>query len=109
MYLRVRAVVGANYLVTFSSGENWKVSESDSNCFEYTKGLNAGETTETLELNIDVVDSSITNDFNVIILQETTKVLYDEAGNPYADWDAAVKSTIEEGSSDVEITEGGEE
>lgn len=27
-----------------------------------------------------------TDDFNVIVIQECTPVLYDENGNPYADW-----------------------
>ena len=35
------------------------------------------------------------DDFNVIIVHEATKVLYDEDGNPYADWSTIINSKEE--------------
>ena len=33
-----------------------------------------------------------TEDFNVVVIQECTAVLYEEDGIPYADWDAVLDS-----------------
>ena len=33
-----------------------------------------------------------TEDFNVVVIQECTAVLYTEDGTPYADWDAVLDS-----------------
>lgn len=41
--------------------------------------------------------------FNVIVVQESTPALYDEQGNPYADWNRVMDS------SETVYTEEGEE
>lgn len=42
------------------------------------------ESTSVLDIKIDSKDTDTS--FNVIVIQESTRVLYDENGNPYADW-----------------------
>ena len=54
--------------------------------------LQAGQTTEK-ELNITYKFPSgdqKPEEFNVVVIQECTPILYDEDGNAYADWDNVV-------------------
>ena len=47
-----------------------------------------------------------TEDFNVIVIQECTAVLYDENGNPYADWDRIADSSEDVwGGNEEEVVE----
>lgn len=50
----------------------------------YKEPLAPGETTS--ELNIKINCEATDANFNVIVVQESTKVLYDENNKPYADW-----------------------
>ena len=44
-------------------------------------------------MQIKIDSTGLDQDFNVIVVQECTPVLYDENGNPYADWNAVADST----------------
>lgn len=58
----------------------------------YNDVLQAGQTTEK-ELNITYKFPSgdqKPEEFNVVVIQECTPILYDEDGNAYADWDNVV-------------------
>lgn len=35
---------------------------------------------------MNMPDPEMVQNFNIIIIAETTQVLYDEEGNPYANW-----------------------
>ena len=50
----------------------------------------AGGETQELRIGIDHMDRE--ESFNVIVVQESTPVLYDEQGNPYADWNRVMDS-----------------
>ena len=43
-----------------------------------------GESTSVLDIRIDSKESDAS--FNVVVVQESTKVLYNENNEPYADW-----------------------
>ncbi len=104
-YVRMKALTGNAYKDSLQylepdSAENW-IPGSDG--FYYYKGILKPEQ-ETSEL---VVKFSFPNgkepaDFNVIIIQECTPVLFDESGNPYADWSvtADVSETIYKGEDE---------
>lgn len=65
----------------------------DKGYWYYDKVLPAGKKTET-ELNIKYTFPSGDNkpeEFNVIVIQECTPVLYKEDGTPYADWNHVIK------------------
>ena len=57
------------------------------------RSIPPGGVSETFRVKIDTMDSE--DDFNVIVVQECTAVLYDEKGNPYADWTRIADSSEE--------------
>ena len=60
--------------------------------YDYYSGIVApGASTEEMQIKID--STGLKQDFNVIVVQECTPVLYDADGNPYADWNAVADST----------------
>lgn len=105
-YVRVKALVGNKYqeYVTVE-GPGWTKGENDD--FYYyseavpSKGSTPGnpensDDPDVLRVRIDKEKISgilgETEDFNVVIIQESTPVLYDEEGKPYADWNVVLDS-----------------
>ena len=71
-------------------GTQWTIG--DDGYWYYESVLPAGETTKQ-ELNISYQFPSgdgKASEFNVVVIQECTPVLFDENGNAYADWNHAV-------------------
>ena len=54
-----------------------------------------GEKAEVLDVKIEYKGEQ-PQDFNVVVVQECTPVIYDEGGNATADWDAVVYSSTGE-------------
>lgn len=66
-------------------GAGWTLGEDG--WYYYDSILYAGETTPELTIKINNIPEELTvTDFDVDVVYECTPVLYDEAGNPYADW-----------------------
>lgn len=65
---------------TWSAGEN--------GFYYFSKELKPGESTEPIEVGFNFPNGETPEDFKVIIVEESTPVLYNEIGEPYADWDA---------------------
>lgn len=83
-FVRVKALAGEKYqegLVYIDPKEKWN---PDGEYYVYKEPLAPGETTS--ELNIKIKCEATDANFNVIVVQESTKVLYDENNKPYADW-----------------------
>lgn len=91
IFVRAKALYPDTCIIEKQTSTNW--SDLDGGYYYYSEILKPGEKTEDLNLKIDFDGS--TSDFNVIIIQEATKVLYDEDGNAYADWDAAISNEDE--------------
>ena len=105
-YVRVKALVGDKYkeYVTTEAPEGW--TEGGDGFYYYSGIVPAGGSTpgnledpddpDVLRVKLDKEKiSSILgekDDFNVIIIQESTPVLYDEEGRPYADWNVILDS-----------------
>lgn len=92
-YVRVKIFAGAKYQAGLQiSGEGWTSGEDG---YYYYNNIVPGgaKTADQLMAHIDNMDS--TEDFNVIVVQESTPVLYDESGSPYADWNAVLDSVQE--------------
>lgn len=93
-FVRVRILYGDRYEPYIRvSGENWEEKlekdqyGQDVRNFYYKDLLPAGGVTpDELLAEIHVKEMEYTDDFNVIVIQECTPALYDENGNPYADW-----------------------
>lgn len=83
-YVRVKYFAGNAYQLTPEAGEDWQAGNDG--YWYYAKPLKLGETTSALKIKINFDQENIPEDFNVIVIHENTDVLYDEQGNPYADW-----------------------
>lgn len=122
VYVRAKAFNGSKYDMTCSNpvggAQNW-VLGSDGYYYYgsvvpatldgqaiYRNGiiLGVGQSTSTLTVRMIGIDASIPapvgESFKVGVVYETTPVLYDASGNPYADW----SYTLDNGTS----AEGGE-
>lgn len=93
-YVRVKALVGDKHPVRYSepveTKDSW-ILKADG-YYEYEKILAPGES--TTQINVIFTLENQTESFNVIIVQESTPVLYDKDGNAYADW--SVKADVSE-------------
>lgn len=70
-FVRVKALAGEKYQ------DGLQYSDSDG---KWTPG----ESSSVLDIKIDSKDTE--DSFNVVVVQESTKVLYNENNEPYADW-----------------------
>lgn len=96
VYVRARAFSGSQYPLNFSGSAKW--TPGADGYYYYSDILNAGESTEELLIKINGIPEEIREsmELNVAVIYETTPVLYDEGGNPYADWNGDV--TVEGGN-----------
>ena len=98
VFVRARAFIGSQYELLYS-GEDW--TYGDNGFYYFDKILDAGETTTKLLIKIENVPSQErlgeleqllkSVHFNAIVIYEATPVLYDENGNPYADWSLVIR------------------
>lgn len=88
-FVRVRAFAPVELSYNVPDG-GW--TDGGDGYWYYNDVLQAGQTTEK-ELNITYKFPSgdqKPEEFNVVVIQECTPILYDEDGNAYADWDNVV-------------------
>lgn len=84
-YVRLRALTGNKYDGCLKyEGADWT---NDGDYYYYGKILNPGAATSEIVIDIKETFDMADSDFNVIVIQECTPVLYDADGNPKADWD----------------------
>lgn len=97
VYVRARAYCGSKYELVYGAGDKW--SPKEDGYYYYSDILNAGQKTAELLVQIRNVPEDVTDvsEFNVAVIYETTPVLYDEDGNPYADWNGKLDVTVEKG------------
>lgn len=90
-YVRVRAISGEKYQDGLSyEDDNGKWTPGEDGYYYYSDVVPAGGSAEELRIHIDNMDSE--ESFNVIVVQESTPVLYDENDQPYADWNRVMDS-----------------
>ena len=104
-YVRVKVFYAGPFEVTYTDrserGNLWTYSEADGYWY-YGPILPAGGSTEILDAKIgDLPEDFDRDSFNVVVIQECTPVIYDENGNPTADWNTVY--------TDYQETEQGEE
>ena len=85
-FVRVKVFAGDKYQsgLQFVPDAEGTWSQADDGYYYCGKVVPKGGISNTFTVKIDDMDSD--DDFNVIVVQECTAVLYDENGNPYADW-----------------------
>ena len=93
VYVRVKAIYSSNYTVTLTDAAKTNGWTDGGDGYYYynnivTKKDTDNASSKQLELKIDVKDSSLVGEdgFNVVIVQEATRVFYDEKGTPSANW-----------------------
>lgn len=101
-YVRVKAIAGQKYQdgLTYAD-DNGKWTPGEDGYYYYSDIVPVGEKAQELRIMIDNMDSE--EDFNVIVVQESTPVLYDENDQPYADWNRVMDS-----GETAEVQEGEE-
>lgn len=84
-FVRARVFSGSKVVCT-TSGTNWTLGADD--YWYYGPVLAPGAATEVLDVKIEIKSGENPDNFNVVVIQECTPVIYDEAGNPGADWNS---------------------
>ena len=98
VFVRARGFTDSSHSLTYSAPEGgWHEEEG---WWYYEAILQPGETTKTLDVKISFPageEPEEGDEFNVVVVYESTLVLYDKDGNPYADW-SNVLTSYEEGA-----------
>ncbi len=84
-YVRVKVFSGSQITISFSGDERWVYNEDDG-YYYYEEIVPVGGSTKQLLAEITVPEDYM-DEFNVIVVQECTAVLYTEDGTAYADWE----------------------
>lgn len=95
-FVRVKAIYSENFSATLTEeakANGWSVNEDG--YYYYSDIIAAGETSKELKLQIEVKDETIADQFNVVIVEEATKVIYDAEGNTSCDWNSKVMTSEE--------------
>lgn len=85
-YVRVKFFAGSEISLEYS-GDGWTLR--DDGYAYYGPEVAPGDTSGEL-VAIVVPPEEYEEDFNVIVVEESTPVLYNEAGEPYANWELKV-------------------
>lgn len=99
-YVRVKVFSGSQFSINFSQPEGNAWSEGEESYWYYNEIVPAGEQTSVLDAKINVPEEYKDN-FNVVVIQECTPVLYREDGSPYADWSQKIDQTSDFGGEEA--------
>ena len=97
VWVRAKAFCGSEYSLVYSDKSGKWLPNSDG-YYYYKDILTAGQSTEELLVKIENIPEDA-EDFDIVVVYETTPVLYDESGEPYADWTLKVDSGTVEGGA----------
>ena len=87
-FVRVKVFSGTEVTAAVSGDSRWRRGKDD--YWYYTPVLPAGESTTVLNAKINVTEGFDKDNFNVVVIQECTPVVYDEDGNEPADWNTVI-------------------
>lgn len=97
VFIRAKAFSGTIYPLLFE-GASWDLGKEG--FYYYADPVAPGSATSVLKVIIEGApsDAQENDQFNVVVVYESTPVLYDSEGNPYADWSMTLdKGTFEGG------------
>ncbi len=95
-FIRVKAIYSNNFkaeLTKEAKANGWSLA--DDGYYYLDEVVAAGETTPEIYIQIEVIEDEIADKFNVVIVEEATRVIYDEAGNTSCNWNSKVMSREE--------------
>ena len=99
-FVRVKAFAPMELTYTAPNG-GWKAE--DDGYWHYKEVLPAKESTSELNISYKFPEGKDKpEEFNIVVIQECTPVLYDENGNPYADWNHVITTETTEDSKTTE-------
>ena len=100
VYVRARAYCGSFLTLEYSDPEG-KWTENSDGYYYYDLILGPGERTSELDVTVSDIPEDVTegDGFHVIVIYETTPVLYRDDGTPYADWSRILYVGSTEGGS----------
>ena len=87
-FVRVRAFYSGLVSIEYKNvggGDGWY--DGGDGYWYYRPVLRAHSTSSQLDVKIIVPEEFDKDTFNVVVVQECTPVIYDDAGNPGAEWD----------------------
>ncbi len=96
-FVRIKVIVTEEYTnkLLFSEPENaGKWTPGDGGYYYYSDIVEPNGETSKLVVSLTGISEIAKDDFNVIVIQESTPVLYKADGTPYADW--SVKAEVSE-------------
>ena len=102
VFVRARAYSGMTYPATTDATEDWY---RDGDWWYYRYPVAAGDTATGLSVHVNKVpagmgegyEPAIGENFNVVIIYESTPVQYREDGTPFADWEMVLDIVTEGG------------
>ncbi len=113
VFVRVKAIYGSNCTVAIDNSaegdtkksEGWSLN--DDGYYYYSGVVSVGESAPKLYLTVTPKEGATADSFNVVIVEEATKVLYDSDGKAYADWNSKVqtKSMVSDDSNNTDSLE----
>lgn len=106
VYIRARAYSGDQYELTYSSDGGWEMGTDG--WYYYTQPVEVDNSTSVLNVLISGIPQEAVDgdEFNIVVVYESTPVRYDENGDPYPyyhekiDWTAALDTGKWEGGSE---------
>lgn len=95
VYVRARAFSGSTYDLLYND-DTGKWTLGDDGYFYYNEILAPGTETAELLIRIQNVPADVTDgdSFNVVVIYECTPVQYDQDGNPHADWNLILDTSV---------------
>ena len=96
-FVRVKVIVAEQFQdkLQFAEPDNaGKWTPGDDGYYYYDEVLASGEKTSELIVLLTDISSIATDDFNVIVIQESTPVLYDENGEPDFNWSVKAETVV---------------
>lgn len=87
VFIRVKAFSGSTYELLYSGDDLW--TPGADGFYYYANPVNPGESTSVLQILIDKIPplAAEGNEFNVVVVYESTLALYNANGEAYANWD----------------------
>ena len=104
-YVRIKVFTGSAYELKYTDKSSGKWTLAQDGYWYYSDPLEPGAMTGELVVSIKVPEE-LAASFNVTVIQESTPMLYDEEGTPYADWTMEADKTTH--SQEIPVEEGGQ-
>ena len=108
VFVRVKAIHASNISDSLNSEASGWTKNGD--YYYYASSLAKGEDASPLSIDINVEQEIADVDtFNVVIIEEATKAIYDAEGNPSADWSDEANKVMSREDYDAMFTKGSTE